>query len=434
MKSLIHQFRYLLLFALIVSLSSCLEDECEATRTFIEFESVFVQPEDFRIDNITYIENRLLENPGKIYYYNNTLMVNEKYEGIHLYDNSDPTAPSYLGFISIPGNLDVSIKNNIMYADNYVDLITIDVSDLTDPKLLDRQEEVFNMYELWDDLGYFVYVKETERTLEVGCNDPNFNNNWFWQNQVLFADAATSVDLGFTNINASNESSASTSTTGQGGSFARFSVLDEHLYVLNDSELKSYSLQNPEQPDALNTVHVDWGRIETLFPYGDYLFIGGTTGMHIYDRTNPDEPTFVSRFTHARACDPVFVQGDFAYVTLRDGSFCESFTNQLDVVDISNIQNPQLRRSYDMTNPHGLAVVNDDLYICDGDAGLRVFDKKDLDNIDDHQVAHIKDIHAYDIIPLTKDHMIVVGDGGLYQYDSSDPKSLKELSFVSISK
>lgn len=430
MKSLIHQSQLILIFALLVSLSSCLEDKCEATRTFIEYEAVFVQPEEFRIDNFEYFDSRLLENPGKIYYYNNTLIVNEKYEGIHLYDNSDPYAPSYLGFISIPGNLDVSIRNGIMYADNYVDLVTIDVSDIKDPKLLDREEEVFNIYDFWEDQGYFIYTKETERSVELSCDDPNFNDPWFNRGNAFFAEASVDFNIGVVNLNSNN----SNTVTGQGGSFARFSVLGEHLYVLNDNELKSFGIQNSTEPEELSTVYVDWGRIETLFPYENYLFIGGSAGMYIYDRTNPDEPTFVSQFRHARACDPVFVQGNTAFVTLRNGSRCESFVNQLDIVDISNVNNPQLKKSYDMTNPHGLAVVNDDLYICDGDAGLRVFDKSDLTKINDNQIDHIKDINAYDIIPLTQDHLIVVGDGGLYQYDSSNPKSLKEISFISISK
>jgi len=430
MKTLIKSSQLLLLFVLLISFTSCLEDKCDATRTFVEYEAVFAKPEEFRIDNIEYFESRLLENPGKIYYYNSTLIINEKYEGIHLYDNSDATSPTYLGFISIPGNLDVSIKNGILYADNYVDLLSIDISDFKDPKLLDRQEEVFNIYDIWDeDQGYFIYTKETERSIEIDCDDPNFNNQWFRNGNVIFADASVSFEASApTGVN------NNISNTGQGGSFARFSVQGEYLYVLNLTELKSYSLSTLTEPQLLNTVQVDWGNIETLFPYGNFLFIGGNNGMFIYDRTNPELPTFVSRFTHARACDPVFVQGNTAFVTLRNGSRCESFTNQLDVIDITNIENPQLKRSYDMTNPHGLAVVNDDLYICDGDAGLRVFDKTDLNKIDDNQVEHINDINAYDIIPLSKDHIIVVGDGGLYQYDSSNPSSLKELSYISISK
>lgn len=429
MKTLIQSSQLLVLFALLIPFSSCLEDKCEATRTFIEYEAVFVQPDEFRKSNIEYFEIRLLENPGKIYYYKTTLIINEKYEGIHLYDNSDATSPAYLGFISIPGNIDVSIKEDILYADNYVDLLSIDISNFKDPKLLNRQEEVFNIYEIWDERGYFIYTKETERSIEINCDDSNFNSQWFWSGNQIFAEANVSFDVGDLSGNSNNNSNI-----GQGGSFARFSVQAEYLYVLNETELKSYSITNLAEPQLLNTIQVDWGSIETLFPYEEYLFIGGNAGMFIYDRTNPALPTFVSKFTHARACDPVFVQGNTAYVTLRDGSRCESFVNQLDVVDITNVQNPQLRKSYDMTNPHGIAVVNEELYICDGSAGLRVFDKSDLDQIDKNQVEHIDDINAYDIIPLSKDHIIVVGDGGLYQYDSSNPSALKQLSFISISK
>ena len=428
MKTLMNCSQLSLLLLLLLSFSSCLEDQCDATRTFIEYESVFVQPSEFRVDNIEYFESRLLENPGKIYYYESTLIINEKYEGIHLYDNSDPSAPSYLGFISIPGNLDVSIKNDILYADNYVDLLSIDITNFKDPKLLNRQEEVFKVYNLNENLGYFIYTKETERSIEVSCDDPNFNNPWFWNGNQVFAEATSSLDFDVLPSGSNNNS-----TSGQGGSFARFSVQGEYLYVLNRTELMSYDITNLTEPELLHTIQVDWGNIETLFPHGDYLFIGGTEGMYIYDRTNPAQPTFVSRFVHARACDPVFVQDNTAYVTLRNGSVCQSFINQLDVIDITNVNNPQLIKSYDMTNPHGLAVVNDDLYICDGDAGLRVFDKSDHKKIDKNQLEHLDDINAYDIIPLSADHIIVVGDGGLYQFDSSEPSALKEMSFISIS-
>jgi hypothetical protein len=428
MNTIINYLKFSILLLLIFSFSSCLEDKCEATRTFIEYESVFADPSEFRVDNIEYFETRLLENPGKIYYYGSTLFINEKYEGIHLYDNSDPSSPVYEGFISIPGNLDISIKNDILYADNYVDLLSIDISNIKNPTLLNRQEEVFKVYDLWEDQGYFVYTKETERTIEISCDDPNFNSPWFWSGNQIFAESSASFELDVNVISNNN------SNTGQGGSFARFSVLGDYLYVLNLTALMSYDITDLAEPELLNTVEVDWGTIETLFPYGDYLFIGGTQGMFIYDRTNPALPTLVSRFTHARACDPVFVQDETAYVTLRNGSLCQSFTNQLDIVDITNVENPQLKKSYDMTNPHGLAVVNDDLYICDGDAGLRVFDKSDHNKIDENQLDHIKNINAYDIIPLSSEHMIVVGNGGLYQYDSSDPSALRELSFISLSK
>jgi len=387
-----------------------------------------VQPEEFRVEEIFHFESRKLEHPGKIYYYNDMLIINEKYEGIHLYDNTDPSNPTYTGFIGIPGNLDVSIRDNILFADSYVDLLSIDISDLENPMIKDRELEVFKKYQWEDDRGYFVYTKETDRTVELSCDDPNAGSEWFWRGGFIMAEANTFAFDGAANINASG----TTNVTGQGGSFARFSIVENFLYVLNDREINSFDISKLMDPVATSIVNVDWGTIETLFAYDEYLFIGGTDGMHIYDRVDPSTPSYVSRFKHARACDPVVVQGNTAYVTLRDGSRCESFTNQLDVIDISNIRTPVLIESYDMTNPHGLGVVDDELYICDGRDGLRVFDKSDPNKIDDNKLSHLGGFHAYDIIPLTADHVIVVGDGGLYQYNTSNPENLQELSFIAL--
>ncbi|MFM8738918.1 MAG: hypothetical protein ACKOC0_01795, partial [Cytophagales bacterium] len=59
----------------------------------------------------------VLNNPGKIYVYNKYLFVNEVDLGVHVFDNSDPSAPKDLGFIEILGNRDIAIKDNVIFAD-----------------------------------------------------------------------------------------------------------------------------------------------------------------------------------------------------------------------------------------------------------------------------------------------------------------------------
>jgi len=80
---------------------------------------------------------------GKIYTYGNYLFIVEKYKGIHVFDNSNKSAPINLKFINIPGAIDIAIKGSYMYVDNAVDLITLDLSDVNNVQVVSRLRDVF---------------------------------------------------------------------------------------------------------------------------------------------------------------------------------------------------------------------------------------------------------------------------------------------------
>src|SRR5690606_31722936 len=69
-----------------------------------------------------------LGKTGKIYTISNMLLVSEPGEGVHIFDNSDRSKPSRITFISIPANQDTEMRNQILYADNGLDLVSIDLS------------------------------------------------------------------------------------------------------------------------------------------------------------------------------------------------------------------------------------------------------------------------------------------------------------------
>ena len=74
---------------------------------------------------------RNVEDPGKIYVYGKYLLVNEKKAGIHVFDNSDPAQPMNLGFVSILGNTDMAIKDDILYADHLGNLVALSIGDFS---------------------------------------------------------------------------------------------------------------------------------------------------------------------------------------------------------------------------------------------------------------------------------------------------------------
>jgi hypothetical protein len=154
--------------------------------------------------------------------------------------------------------------------------------------------------------------------------------------------------------------------------------------------------------------------------------------MLIYSLQNAAKPDFVSSFEHINACDPVVVANDIAYVTLRTGNACFGATNQLDVIDIIDIKNPRLLKSYPMFNPHGLGIDQPWLFICDGADGLKVYDATNPLAISANRIAHFPDIDTYDVIPLGN-VLMLIGHDGLFQYDYSDPANIYLLSHMRIS-
>jgi hypothetical protein len=153
--------------------------------------------------------------------------------------------------------------------------------------------------------------------------------------------------------------------------------------------------------------------------------------MLIYDINIPEKPVQISSYDHITACDPVVVDSKYAYITLRTGTRCTNGSNLMEVIDISSITNPYLVKSYPMFNPHGLGVDGDLLFICDGDAGLKVYDKSDPLQILNNQLAHYKDLNTFDVIPLNN-ILMLIGENGIYQYDYSDPKNIRQISQLKI--
>jgi hypothetical protein len=92
-----------------------------------------------------------LKKPGKIYYKAPYLYINERYKGVHIFDNSNPAQPTKKGFIVAPGCIDMAIKENILYIDNSVDLVAF---DLGTKQVTKRIKEVFPEPLSPDNLSY----------------------------------------------------------------------------------------------------------------------------------------------------------------------------------------------------------------------------------------------------------------------------------------
>jgi hypothetical protein len=341
-----------------------------------------------------------MEESGKIYAYGNYIFVNDKLKGVHVIDNSNPASPKKISFIKIAGNVDISVKDNYLYADSLTDLIVLDISDLDNIRIVNRLFNVLADQVVWPaDAEIFEYQGidyENEVLLgwEVVTERRLKEDVQLWREDAVFQAMANDANIG------------------QGGSLARFKIVGDFLYAVDSHFINIFDISDLENPVVGEDVYAGFD-IETIFSQGDKLFLGSMRGMYIYDISNPAIPEFISEFQHGTACDPVVVDGDYAFVTLRGGNTCGATESGLFIVNISNLATPVLEVSYPMDGPYGLGVWNHMLFVCDGESGLKVYDRTDIANL--QELRHIDNVVTFDVIPL-QESLLMVGDGRLHQY------------------
>lgn len=410
MKTQLQTPKFLLFIAIaIVCFSSC-KDEVVKTVSYHTQTPYFLSVASIREMVVAKELPRSINIPGKIYIYNDYLFINEPNKGIHIIDNSNPAKPQFISFINIPGNADLAVNNNVLYADSYIDLLAFDITNPKDVKLIKRVEDVFEN----------LYVNK-EKGLVLGYKDTVITYSYTNENQYY-----TNEMYAYSN----SFSGGAKSSYGTGGSTAKFTLLNNSLYTVDNYSLKTFNVVNEKNPEFVNKTNLGFG-IETIFPYNDKLFIGSTTGMHIYDASNPLAPSKLSTYQHVTSCDPVVVQGKYAYVTLRSGNFCRQGVNILEVINIEDATKPKLISSFPMLNPHGLSIDGQHLYICEGQYGIKAFDSSNINEIGQKQLSFIKDFEAIDVIAGPKS-LIVTGKDGVYQFNYSNPSNLKQLSRINI--
>ena len=117
-------------------------------------------------------------------------------------------------------------------------------------------------------------------------------------------------------------------------------------------------------------------------------------------------------------------------MTLRSGVGCIGFNNQLDVIDISDISDPELIRSYPMENPYGLGIDDGLLFVADGHAGVKVFDATDPAAL--VKKDQLNQVESRDVI-LDQGIAIVTGPEGIAQFDYSDIENIELISVIEVS-
>ena len=363
---------------------------------------------------------------GKITVMEKYIYVSEPYKGIHIIDNSNPSNPQNVSFINIPGNEDMAIIGNTMYADAYGDLITFDISDPRNVVVKNFAANVFpdhSIYFIPNAIGSAINPDSINVIVGWNTRDTTVDYNPINSSihpTVFYASSCSNCATIAANISNSN-------TVAANGSLARFSIVNNFLYTVGYSSLSAFNIGQPYAPSFASTVQVDW-HVETIYPLKDKLFVGTNNGMYMYDiQTSPSNPALLGSFTHVRGCDPVIADNNYAYITINDSSACLGFNNELQIVNIQDLSNSFLVKSYQLTHPIGLSKDGNNLFICDGKDGLKIYNAEDVSNL--KLIIQLKDAEVYDVI-AANGLAIVSAKDGIYQYDYSDLNNIHLLSKI----
>lgn len=413
----------LICVSLICMLCGCNDDMLvKETVTYTVNKPVYMSADVFRSSVKVTTQPEEITQQGKICFYEGYLYVSEPGKGIHIIDNRNPSTPASVGFIELVGNADLAIRNNMLYADSYVDLIWFDISHPALPVLKNRLENVFP--ESYPPIEEGIIDSEVfseagrAKGIVVGWTQEVESHTYeYYKNELCYNDMASGGNGGG-------------SSTGVNGSMSRFGLYKDYLYVVLNNQMSIFDLSGDEPVAAAENIAVGWN-VETIFSYKDNMFMGTPTGMVIYSVKDPVKPEYQSSIAHVYGCDPVVVEDDIAYVTVHSGNNCGQNFNELIIIDVSDVTRPQPIVSYTMTKPKGLGIDNGTLFLCDD--GLKVYKADNPQTIMANRLAHYSGMEGYDVIPYNN-VLMMIADNGIYQYDYSNLDKITLLSKIVVKK
>jgi hypothetical protein len=410
--------KLLLFTAFAIMFASCGNQLCKQTVSYTKAIAIYGDIDEIRNQPVN-VDIREIENPGKIYIGDDFILIGEEGRGIHVLDNTNPNSPIQTNFIQIHQNKEFYVEGDALYAESFTDVVKYDISNINNVRVESRASNVFNAPNITNNVGERLIGFEVEYVTEdLDCDSPIQRDqvNFFgWDNELIPPSTVPSSFAG--------------TSDGNSGTINRITYANGNVFLINWNTIYSLS-DNGSSLIFVGEVN-SWRNMETIFHLEDNLFIGTQTGMEIYSIDNPNNPELFSSFDHANACDPVLPKNDVAYVTLRSGTECFGFSNQLDVIDISNLNNPSLSMTINLDSPYGMAIINETLYVGQGDNGISVFDISNP--LNPSLIKQDGSIKAYDVIanPSSASRILVTGQNGASQYEvSSNNDSFTLLSSI----
>ena len=214
-------------FLSFICLSGCMKDK--VTRTYQISTPIYESLTQFR-EQIKSETARTILSPGKLTRYGHYLFLSDMNTGIHVIDNSNPAAPKNISFINIPGNVDLAIRGNTLYADSYGDLVTMDISNPVSVVARDFKSFVFpdrGMYSVYyPDYLARNSVNPDSINVIIGCMKPTTPPLMMTRDRYITVGGVRIVELHLRRLQTVHLWGHK--TVGTNGSMARFTIINDY--------------------------------------------------------------------------------------------------------------------------------------------------------------------------------------------------------------
>lgn len=387
---------------------SCVKTKGEISMTYQKATAIYGDLDSIRSIPLL-IQKQELENPKNFYIGSDYVLVSEPNKGIHIYDNTDMQNPQRLSFIQLPFLREFYVKDNYLYVANVYDLVKIDITNVYNPVLISRAENVFwepKENEKGEQLLGFKYETATDK-FEINSEEAKEIKNagklhLDFQKNVI---PISSIPTYFTGSNSNSK-----------GTLNKIAVEYGHVYVIEEDVM--HVISNNSVFKEVSTVKID-DNSETIYGTNNRLYLGSMTSMRIYNANNASSPVEISCVEHQESCDPVLPRGEVAYYTLRssENEGCNGKgENTLNLVDISNESLPVELKSINLDSPYGLCFANNYLFVGEGSNGLTIYDATNPKKLKNK--IQISSLTVYDIMvhPNNPNIIIFSNSNGIEEY------------------
>ena len=314
-----------------------------------------------------------------------SLLITAAGQEIRVLNINNPTSPRRVSEYNIENALkDLCVTNDFAYFGRKNDLISVDISDPSNPVKL---SSLILSYEISDLVikDTLIYLTTIDSGLRI-INVYNPNNmveigrltGYDSLKNILIKDTLAFVTNGdFLIFNISDPTNPFlVSTLATQGLATSLSVQENYAYI-NDLGygLIIINISNPSSPFIEGVYERPTSFPYSLCTYQNYLYVADDY-LIIFDISNPSLPVLLSNISSRPLCSFVDVQvkEDLLYAAEKNWPFPVEYHDGIDVYSLEQPSSPQILATYNGNGESEKIMVNDKIHLLDSKFGYSILE------------------------------------------------------------